>query len=254
MKTSFYIKLGRLFLAIAFLAVGMLHLVTGNFPSGFLPVTLLFQGRMVLIYLSGSILICSGILLIVNKYINIAAISSAIYFFAIAVLVHLPILVNNVKNVGEWTVMFEPFSFFSGLLILFGIDLQIKSAANKGKNFVLIGRYLFAAGLLVFAVTHYVYEKFVITWIPAWIPFPVFWAWLVPIAFLAAFISLIIQKYVRLSSLLLALMFFLWVLMVNLPRALILKMEPEWTGTFIALGMSGIALLIAGSVNDERKI
>jgi uncharacterized membrane protein len=254
MKASVYINAGRLFLALAILAIGVLQLVTVNFPSGFLPPTLVFQGKMALVYISGFILVGSAILLLINKYVNIAAILLSFYFLAIVLLVHLPAIVKQVTNAGEWAPAFEPFSLFSGLLILSGIDSGNKSAAKKGRNIVFIGRYLFATGLFVFAMTHFIYEKYVIMWIPGWIPFPVFWAWLVPIAFLGSFVSLIIQKYMRLSSLLLALMFFIWVLIVNLPRALTLKVEPEWTGTFIALGMSGIALLIAGSVNDERKV
>lgn len=254
MKIPAYINVGRLFLALAVFAIGVLQLVTGNFPSNFLAAGLIFPGKTVLTYLSGCMLMGSAILFAVNKYLNIAAIVSLCYFLAIVLLVHLPdIIVKHVTNPANWTPTFEIFSFFSGLVILLGISLENKSASKKGRNLVLVGRYLFAAGLFVFAMSHFKYKEYVVTWIPGWIPFPVFWAWLVPVAFLCAFVSLVAGKYVRLSSLLLALMFFTWVLIVNLPRALTLKIEPEWTGTFIALAMSGTALLIAGSVNGERK-
>jgi hypothetical protein len=162
--------------------------------------------------------------------LGVAAISAAGYFFLVVLVVH-----------GDWTGTFESLCLFSGLIILPG-----------RRTFVLIGRYLFAFGLLVFAVIHFIYESFVITWIPGWIPFPVVWAYLVPVGFLGAFVSIAIQKYVRLSSLLLALMFLLWVFIVNLPRALALKTGVEWTGTFIALAMSGISLLIAGSCLKKK--
>jgi hypothetical protein len=240
MITAIWLKVGRVFLAISIIGIGTVHLVTGHFPSGFLPPALAFPGEAVLAYLSGTILVGSGLVILTNKFIKFGAILSTCYFLAMVLMVHIPGLVKNVGDGGDWTGTFELLSLMSGLIVLLGA------------GFVSIGYYLFATGLFVFGVVHIIYEKYVITWIPGWIPFPVFWAYLVPIAFVSAFVAMLIRKYVRLATLLLALMFFLWVWIVNLPRALTLKTEPEWTGTFIALGMSGVALLIAGSVNYRK--
>jgi hypothetical protein len=107
---------------------------------------------------------------------------------------------------------------------------------------------------LKIGIVHLIYQKYIISWIPEWLPSPVFWTYLVPVAFFCAFVSLAIKKMVRLSSLLLALMFFIFFITVNLPRAISLKAEAEWTGTFIALAMSGIALIIASQPRTPGDI
>jgi hypothetical protein len=72
------------------------------------------------------------------------------------------------------------------------------------------------------------------------------------VAFFASAISFIIQKQVKLSGTLLGLMFFIWVLILHLPRVIAnIHTEPEWTSLFVALAFSGIAVLIAGSASRK---
>jgi hypothetical protein len=74
----------------------------------------------------------------------------------------------------------------------------------------------------------------------------------VGVAFLLTALSLTWKKKVQLSTTLLGIMFFLWVWGLHLPRALAApRAEPEWTSTFVALAMSGIAFTLSGK-NHKR--
>jgi hypothetical protein len=74
-------------------------------------------------------------------------------------------------------------------------------------------------------------------------------------AFFAASFSLFINKQVRLSSLLLSLMFFLWICLLHLPNIIAkIDNEPNWTNFFVPVGVSGIALLLAGSTSTQILI
>jgi uncharacterized membrane protein YphA (DoxX/SURF4 family) len=88
--------------------------------------------------------------------------------------------------------------------------------------------------------------------VPAWIPDRLFWAYFVGVAFVAAALCIAAQKAARLSAILLGLMFFLWVLIVHLPRVAAAPHNGnEWTSLFVALAMSGGALLIAGAAKGS---
>ncbi|WP_315823876.1 hypothetical protein [Paraflavitalea speifideaquila] len=113
-----------------------------------------------------------------------------------------------------------------------------------GITIIKTGQYLFAAALMGFGILHYIYNNYIITLIPTWLPAKTFLSWLVMVAFFASAISLFIGKQVKLAMYLLSAMFFLWVLILHLPRALRENAEPEYTSLFVALGMSGMALLM----------
>ena len=231
MKSDTYLKMGTLLFGISILAMGLIHLITGNFPNSFIPLTRSFPGKSVLADISGVALVIAGSMILLRRFAKTGAIIAASIFVIILALVHIPLLATNIYNGGEWTQVFEHLSILSGLLILLG--------------FARVGQYIFAAGLCVFGIVHLIYEQYIISWIPVWLPSPVFWTYLVPVAFFCAFVSLATRKMVRLSSLLLALMFFIFAIAVNLPRAIHIKLEVEWTGIFTALSMSGISLMIA---------
>lgn len=251
MKRDLYFKIGTLFLGTAVFAIGFIHLITGNFPTRFIPIALSFPSKPILAYLCGIALMIAGAIIPVKKFTKAGAIISTCILLIILILVHIPALAANINNGGEWTFIFELFSILGGHIILLGIVWQDERQFSKGRVFFIVGQYIFAAGLCVFGIVHLIYEKYIITWIPLWLPNPVFWTYLVPAGFFCAFVSLVIQKKALWSSLLLALMFFIFAITVNLPRAIRLNIEEEWTGIFVALAMSGISLLIAAAVINK---
>ena len=148
---------------------------------------------------------------------------------------YVPRLAANIHDPGPWTSGSELLALCGAALVLAGVTK--------------LGRILFAAPLVVFGVQHFLYARFIATLVPAWIPGRLFWAYFVGVAFVCAAISIASSKAARLSAILLGLMFFLWVLILHLPRVAAAPHNGnEWTSLFVALAMSGGALLIAGSV------
>jgi uncharacterized membrane protein len=85
---------------------------------------------------------------------------------------------------------------------------------------------------------------------PSWMPLRWFWPYFVGCALLAAATSLTVRKFVRLSSTLLGLMFFLFVCMIYIPSALA---HPEnrfaWAFALRDLSFAGGAWALAGMHN-----
>lgn len=73
-------------------------------------------------------------------------------------------------------------------------------------------------------------------------------AYLTGLALVAAGLSIATKILARLSAILFALMFFLWVVLVHAPRVTAhLRNGDEWSSLFVALAMSGAGLLLAAA-------
>jgi uncharacterized membrane protein len=105
----------------------------------------------------------------------------------------------------------------------------------------------FLGGFFAFCgVLHFIYVNFVTGLVPSWIPGPVFWTYFSGVALFAAGLGISFPPTTRLAAALSALMVFLWVLMLHIPRALAdLRDSNETTAVFEAIAVSGTALLIA---------
>jgi uncharacterized membrane protein len=178
MRNDFYLTTGRVFFGISILAIGIIHLATGNFPTGLLPVSSPLPGRNLLVYVSGIAMIISGILMLAKKYAWPGALLAAGIFLAFLLFLHIPKLLTHINVSSQWTPAFEVLMLFSGALILGGIVLTADSHENARHKLIVTGKYCFAVSLFVFAVLHFLFAGEVVTFIPAWIPLKLFWAYL----------------------------------------------------------------------------
>jgi uncharacterized membrane protein len=113
---------------------------------------------------------------------------------------------------------------FAGLVYLVaGVFVLRKeiSAARGWDKLIALGCVFIAVPLAVFAPEHFHGgPSYIQEMAPVWMPARWFWPYLVGCALLAAATSLTVRKFVRLSSTLLGLMFFLFVCMIYIPFAL----------------------------------
>ncbi len=253
MRNDQYLRPGKLFFALTVLAIGIIHILTGNFPAGLMPVAISLAGRTLLVYITGSALGIAGLLMFSKKYIYYGTILAGIVFLVILLFFHLPRLATNLKDPGAWTPSMEIVALFSGTLVLIGVIPVHHEKKNLGNAWIVSGRWLFAITLIVFGVQHYQYATFISGLVPSWIPWPLFWVYAVMVGFFATAISLMFNKLIHLSATVLAFMFFLWIWTLHIPRVIgDSRSEPEWTSLFIDIAMCGISLLIAGSATDKQ--
>jgi uncharacterized membrane protein len=139
---------------------------------------------------------------------------------------------------------------FAGLIyFVAGVFILRKdiAAARGWDKLIVLGTVFFAVPLAVFAPEHFRGPQFVQDSVPSWMPAHLFWVYLVGCSLLAAATSLTARKFVRLSSTLLGVMFFLFVCMIYLPNAL---QHPQdrfaWTYLLRDLSFSAGAWALAG--------
>ncbi|MGB8889530.1 MAG: DoxX family membrane protein [Candidatus Korobacteraceae bacterium] len=149
--------------------------------------------------------------------------------------------------------MLSPVNFwmsFAGLIYLAaGVFILRKeiSAARGWDKLITFGCVFIAVSLAVFAPEHFHGPEFVQSMVPSWMPAHWFWPKFVGCALLAAATSLTVRKFVRLSSSLLGLMFFLFVCMIYLPGAFAQPKDRfAWTYALRDLSFAAGAWALAG--------
>ena len=222
-------KTGRIITGITIAAFGILHFVVSHSLAGimFLSTTVPLYWT----YIEGTILTAAGLCIIAGFRTRIAAIVTG-SLFLLLYLFYGPLKeIAHPYDPGAWTAPFELVALGGGVLLLAGIRA---------------GKYLLAIALVIFGIQHFIYADFVANLITPWIPFKLFWAYFVGIAFFASAISMVTDIQLRLSSLLLGSMFLLWVLVLHGPLVIQhLREEAQWNSLFIALAMGGIFFVLA---------
>ena len=117
-----FLKIGRYFFALAFVAFGTQHFVYGRFTAGLGPPW--FTGRPLRAYLTGVILVAIGAAIVLGKKPRMAAIALGTILFLFFLFVHAPRIVTQLHNPGPWTNGFE-------ILALSGCALVLASSSPK---------------------------------------------------------------------------------------------------------------------------
>ncbi|MDA0196653.1 MAG: DoxX family protein [Bacteroidetes bacterium] len=115
----------------------------------------------------------------------------------------------------------------------------------------LIGRIIYGIPMLMFAFGHFGNANMMSGMVPSFIPGGVFWVYLTGLALLAAGVSIIINKKMKLATLLLGIMLLIFAFTIHLPNmmggndiyALPMFMKD--------LGLAGAALFMSGQANDD---
>ncbi|HEY2460328.1 MAG TPA: DoxX family membrane protein [Candidatus Acidoferrum sp.] len=100
---------------------------------------------------------------------------------------------------------------------LFAAKRELQAASGIDK-WIVLGSVFVAAPLAVFGAEHLAAPRIIMVAVPPWMPARLFWTYFVGMALIAAALSLTVKKFVRLSTALLAAMFFLFVLIIHVPN------------------------------------
>jgi uncharacterized membrane protein len=131
-------------------------------------------------------------------------------------------------------------------LVLVRTRFQAASGAGRA---VVLEPVLEAVALAVFAAEHFTAAGDLMAIVPRWLPGPLFWTYFVGAAWLAAATSFIAWLLVRWSAPLVALLFLIIVVTIDLPSLPAhIGERLFWTLTVRELSFAGGAMVLAGSV------
>ena len=244
MKTIF--KQGKLLFALAVAAVGMENLICAHVAlpvfagsRDAIPVLPFVPAIPALAYLVGFVLLAAGLSTALNRGARLEALLLAFFFLACLLVLLLPKAIASPLDLNIRTCVFEELSFAAAALTLAG-SLRTHAENKWIDPLAAAGPYLFAISAVVFGITHFLVAPYIASLIPAWIPAPLFSAYLTGAAFIAVGVSFATGILARWAAFSLGLMFLLWFLLLHLPRVVAHSRTPaEWSSAFIALGMCG---------------
>jgi len=112
---------------------------------------------------------------------------------------------------------------------------------------IALGRVFVAASLATFGAQHLAAPKALVPLVPKYMPFPLFWVYLVGFALIATALSLIFDRLVRWSGLLSGGMFFAFVAMMDLPAVIMAEHDRFGFALLARETVFGCGLLALGA-------
>jgi uncharacterized membrane protein len=250
-------EFGRAALVIATCAFGVQYLGYGHFTAGLPPVPPFIPGGTWIAYPLGVFLIAAALCTLLKVRNGWAALSLGVLFFFCAVFLHCAHLMNVLRDPVARTGALEPLALSGGFFFLSQSD-GVLSGRDRNLWFspaalTYFGIALFSLSMIVFGQQHFQYAAFIAQLIPGWIPGHLFWAYTTGIVFVLGGIGLL-SRYTRpFAAASLGLMFFLWFVLLHLPRVVSTSGKgEEWTSAFVALGFSGASLILMDTSSTHQ--
>ena len=120
------------------------------------------------------------------------------------------------------------------------------------KNITTLGRILFAIPFALFGINHFLMTDYYLGMLTSFIPLGAYTIILTGIMLIAASISIITKKFVKFSTIMLAILLFIFIITIHIPH---LFTDTDKTITIIALlkdiSLMGGSLMIAGIYTEE---
>lgn len=119
---------------------------------------------------------------------------------------------------------------------------------------IALGPVFVAAPLAVFAAEHFVSARALMPLVPRWLPARLFWVYFVGSAWIAGATGLVARKFLRLSAILLGVMFLLIVLTIHLPAAIAHPANPlTWNFVLRESAFASGVWALAGSLRSHSQ-
>jgi uncharacterized membrane protein len=119
-----------------------------------------------------------------------------------------------------------------------------------------IAIYLLAVVMIIFGIFHLTNARDLIEYVPPSIPGGIDWVYFVGVAYILVGISFILNKYVKMAGYLLAILLFIFVVVIHLPNYLYAGTAESKTGALINLlndlAIGGFALHIAAGAHHQQ--
>lgn len=263
-----FIKTARISYGVMIAGLGVQQLFYGNFRPVILPPwPISFPGQLYSVYLASFILILAGLFIVFNNKARIVSLVLGGLFLLLIVFCQVPYEIKYDRYdmyLGSWAFVFKELAFAGGAFVVAGsFPVGQKNGSPKIwlldllEKLIPSGSVFFCMTMICFGADHFLYTKPVSVLVPAWIPGAMFWTRFAGAALIASGIAIVLRIKLKLNALLLALMIFLWLILLHIPRAIA---DPyslqgnEISSVFEAFGFSGIACLIAYGHHTKKTI
>jgi uncharacterized membrane protein YphA (DoxX/SURF4 family) len=228
-------KVGRLFYGLGIIAYGLQQIIILDFRPQILPnFPSWAHANIVMPVLTGLAMIAAG--LIVSGIIRIdvnfkkkIALYMGFYFFALIILSHIPYLLfvypHKLSHLGSWGDLLKELAFSGASFIIANsfLDNSCNEVQNNHidrivNNMSSVGRIFYCTTIILFGCNHFAYD--ISFMVPEWLVFQTFWSYFGGAALIGAGTAILLNIFLKPVALLLALMLFLWFILLHVPGAI----------------------------------
>lgn len=246
---------GHLFFAIVFVWLGAMGLASGAFVAVWQPVPTWVPAREALAYLCALVSLATGIGLLLKRT---AAVAARVIFVSLAVWLLVlrvpPFFYQSPVVLVAWTFGSTGVMLAAAWVLyvrLAGAQDRPRVGEVAGERGVRIARILYGLSLVPFGLAHFMYVDATTTLIPAWLPWPVAWAYLTGAAFIAAGLAVAVGVRARLAAALSTLQMASFGLIVWVPRVLGGTVsEFQWGEFVVTCALTAGAWVVSDSYGD----
>ena len=132
------------------------------------------------------------------------------------------------------------------LLVGLVVSKNVVAHARGIDRIVALTHMCFAIPLAVFGAEHLSAGKFMVSMVPSYMPWRLFWVYFVGFALIAVSLSIVTNIQVRWSGLLFGTMMFLFVALLHFPAAVSTGGRIPWTIVFREMSFGGAGWVLAG--------
>jgi uncharacterized membrane protein len=253
---------GRALFAISLIGLGAEHFVYREFVTGRAPAWPFDESLGVAwAYLSGLVVVLTSSAILLGKHGRVAAVSLSALIIVWALARHIPVVIASDVLAPEWTKAVKALAFAGGALVMAATFPEVRTASdsafsrliNARRGFVMAGTICLAVFMVNNGSQHFIYEEFVATLVPAWIPGgQMFWTYASAVLLFCGALGMFYPPTASLAALLTALMVFAWVWLVHVPQ--ISASTSANIAVFEAPAIAGIAFVLASLLTRTRRV
>lgn len=238
----------QIFFALTMMGVGVIGLIDRNFAAVWVGVPPAFPGRELLVYLCALVALATGAGMLMKRVAASAALVLLVYLAAWTVafkgqfIVRAPLEEGSYQSVGENAVLIAAawvlYAAFAG-------SRSPRLGFLTGDGGIRTARILYGLGLVAFGLSHFFYLHLTAPLVPAWLPQPVFWAYLTGAIYLATGLSLVTGIGAPVAAAVAAIQIALITLLVWGPMVLGGELTPmHWQETVESWALSAAAFVL----------
>jgi uncharacterized membrane protein len=257
------VKTSQVFFGIGMMGIGIQHFIYSVFRPVIIPPEPQWLQTPILVVVIGAAIVTAGTFILLGRNTKTISLLLACFLLFCLVFIQCPYILfiqpNSPAHLGLWTDPLKELALSGGAFVMAGISDGPASKhpfTTATEKLIPLGKFFFAATLLLFGIDHFFYTDFVASLVPAWVPDHIFWTYFAGVALIGTGIAIILKIKRRRIALLASVMLFLWLVLLHIPRAIA---DPhtgkgnEITSVFEALAFSGIALGIAVMQKQTRN-
>ena len=234
--------------------LGMLVLLAGDLAYVFQPLPRWMPLRAGLAYASGAILVAGGLALLARRMARLAALVLTVHFAAWLLLCDLPATLARPSVVGNWEGCGLVMTVIAGGWILLAQSGRPagRSARLLGDRGATLARRVYAAGLPLVGIAHFVNAHEATVYVPAWLPLRIDWVYLTGAGHIAAGLAILLGVVPRLAAVLEAAQITAFVILAHIPAVLDAPADRiQWAMLVYAAAIAASAWLVAVASTDR---